>query len=58
MLLIRTRIKKTLRKYPLRKKMHGVRKTSNDKKIYVWSEDLLQKNNASLNVITLFPNKA
>jgi hypothetical protein len=56
MLLIRTRIKKTLRKYPLRKKVHGVRKTSNDKKIYVWSEDVMQKKDGSLNIITLFPN--
>jgi hypothetical protein len=57
MLSIRKRIKKTNRHYSLRKKITGLKKTSNDQKIYVRSEDAKQKND-HLNVIRLFPNKA
>ncbi len=55
MLLVRKPIKKTNRHYSLRKKVNGLKKTSNDKKIYVWAEDVIQKNDRYLNVITLFP---
>jgi hypothetical protein len=56
MLPIRKRIKKTSR-HSLRKKINGLKKTSNDKKIYVGPEKAKQKKDC-LNVITLFPNKA
>ena len=57
MLSLRKRIKKTKRYYSLRKKVRGLKKISNDQKIYVCSEDMKQKND-HLNVIMLFPNKA
>lgn len=57
MLPIRKRIKKTSHHYSLRKKISGLKKTSNDQKIYAGVEEAIQKND-SLNVITLFPNKA
>lgn len=57
MLSIRKRIKKTNRHYSLRKKVNGLKKTCNDKKIYSWSEEVKQEND-HLNVIRLFPNKA
>lgn len=57
MLPIRKPIKKTRHHYSLRKKMNALKKISNDKKIYVWPEDAIQKNDR-LNVVTLFPNKA
>lgn len=57
MLSIQKRIKKMNRRYSLRKKVSGLKKISNDKKIYVWPEDTKQKNDY-LNVITLFPTKA
>ncbi len=56
MLSIRKRIKKTKRYYSLRKKVNGLKKTSNDKKIYVCNEDAKQKKDF-VNVIK-FPNKA
>ena len=58
MFLMRKRIKKTIRNFPLRKKMNGLKKNSNDKKVYIWIEDTVQKNDRALNIITLFPNKA
>jgi hypothetical protein len=57
MLSIRKRIKKANRHYSLRKKVNGLKKNCNDKKIYSWFEDSKQKNDY-LNVIMLFPNKA
>ncbi|HEY2566799.1 MAG TPA: hypothetical protein VGH95_03740 [Candidatus Aquirickettsiella sp.] len=57
MLSIRKRIKKANRHYSLRKKVNGLKKNCNDKKIYSWFEDSKQKND-HLNVIMLFPNKA
>jgi len=56
MLLIRKRIKKTKRHYSLRKKVNGLKKTSNGKKMYVCCEDTKQKKDF-LNII-MFPNKA
>lgn len=55
MLLVRKPIKKISRHYSLRKKVNALKKTSNDKKIYVWVEDVIQKNDRYLNVINLFP---
>lgn len=55
MLSIRKKIKKTNRHYSLRKKVNFLKKTSNDKRIYVWVEDVIQKNDRYLNVINLFP---
>lgn len=57
MLSIQKRIKKKNHRYALRKKVNGLKKISNDKKIYVWPEDAKQKND-HLNVIMLFPTKA
>lgn len=54
MLPIRKLIKKNNRHYSLRKKISGLKKTSNDKKIYRGPEDTKQTND-HLNVITLFP---
>lgn len=55
MLLVRKPIKKPSRHYSLRKKVHSLKKTSNDKKIDVRIEDVAQKNDHYLNVINLFP---
>lgn len=55
MLLVRKPIKKTSRHYSLRKKVNAFKKTSNDKRIYIWVEDVIQKNDRYLNVINLFP---
>lgn len=57
MLPIRKRIKKTSRHYSLRKKLNGLKNTSNDQKIYVGVEETKQRND-HLDIITLFPNKA
>ncbi len=57
MLSIRTRIKKNIRYYSLRKKVSKLRKADNTQRIYLSGDELLQKNNSLLKLITLIPNK-
>lgn len=55
MLPIRKRMKKKTRHYLLRKKMNVLQKTNNNKKNYVFLEDVIQIKDRFLNVIRLFP---
>lgn len=56
MLSIRKRSQKPKRYYSLRKKIIGLKKTTNDKKISVCFEDAKQKND--LLKVIVFPHKA
>jgi hypothetical protein len=57
MLPIRTRLKKNIRYYSLRKKLSKLRKIANKAKTYRAGDEWVPKNDNLLNIITLFPNK-
>ena len=57
MLLIRTRIKKDIRRYSLRKKVSKLKKMTNKPIVYLGGDERVQKNDSLLKLITLLSNK-